>query len=132
MKKRGFSLIELILVIAIIGLLAAVITVSVSGAKIRGRDARRDRDIHEIRTALGLYAADNGRFPTADEPYPVVLSGADDISTALISGGHIPKIPTDPIGNDPLLYSYTAITNGGSYVLRYCYEATSECREISP
>lgn len=64
MKSKGFTLIELLVVISIIGLLASVVLVSLNGARIKARDARRIADLKQITTALELYASDNGYYPS--------------------------------------------------------------------
>ncbi len=62
--NRGFTLIELLVVISIISLLSSVILASLSSARARARDAQRMSNLHEIQTALQLYAADhNNKFP---------------------------------------------------------------------
>jgi prepilin-type N-terminal cleavage/methylation domain-containing protein len=53
--KGGFTLIELMIVIAIIGVLSGLITTSINNARAKGRDARRKHDLIQIRTALNLY-----------------------------------------------------------------------------
>ena len=64
--KSGFTLIEILVVIAIIGLLATAGIVSYSAQKPKSRDARRAADIHQIITAMEQYASANGgNFPNA-------------------------------------------------------------------
>lgn len=63
-NSKGFTLIELLVVIAIIGILAAVVTTSLAQARKKTRDARIVQDLTSVRTALELYATDNGgRYP---------------------------------------------------------------------
>ncbi len=61
--KRGFTVIELLIVISIIGILAAIILASMSAARAKGRDARRYRDIEEIHTAIELFIDNHGYAP---------------------------------------------------------------------
>lgn len=67
MKSKAFTLIELLVVIAIIGLLASIVLVGLKGARGRARDAKRISEIRQIRTALELYYAKYGRYPTDNE-----------------------------------------------------------------
>jgi len=59
MKKRGFTLIELLVVIAIIGILSTIGLVALNGAREKARDAQRQSDMAQVRTALALYYDDN-------------------------------------------------------------------------
>jgi len=66
-KHGAFTLIELLVVIAIIGMLSAITLVSLNGARMKARDARRKVDIGNIITALNLYYDKYGHYPR--EPY---------------------------------------------------------------
>ena len=63
--KGGFTLIELLVVIAIIGVLSGMVLVAMTDTRARARDARRQSDITQIRKALELYYAENGRYPSS-------------------------------------------------------------------
>lgn len=63
--KKGFTLIELMVVIAIIGILSGVIIASLGSSRARARDGKRVSDIGQIQLALELYRESNGRYPTA-------------------------------------------------------------------
>lgn len=91
MEKRGFTLIELLVVVAIIGILVTIVTVSVGGSRERSRDARRVADIKNIQVALGLYYADNLRFPCG-----IYDTATSPSCPVLFSGTYMSKVPTDP------------------------------------
>ncbi|MCL5410361.1 MAG: prepilin-type N-terminal cleavage/methylation domain-containing protein [Patescibacteria group bacterium] len=63
-KYRGFTLIEILIVVAIIGILATVVMLSLSGAQAKSRDARRISDITGIKKTLGLYYTEKNSYPT--------------------------------------------------------------------
>lgn len=62
-NESGFTLIEILLVIAIIGILASTILVSLNDAKLRARDANRKMMLKSIRTVFDMYYNDNGFYP---------------------------------------------------------------------
>lgn len=64
----GFTLLELLVVVAIIGLLLAIVMYSVSDSRMKGRDAGRKSQIQEILKALELYYSDNGAYPNDGTP----------------------------------------------------------------
>ena len=64
-NKKGFTIIELLIVIAIIGLLATISIVSLNGARLKGRDAARLGNIKQIQTALEMYYNDQGSYPVS-------------------------------------------------------------------
>lgn len=117
-NQKGFSLLELIVIVVIIGLLATIILAFMSGIRQRSRDTKRERDTHELRTALGLYATDKGRFPaTLDELEPK----------------YIPITPVDPRNTGTNIYEYIPLSNGNSYTLTFCYEYSApDCKTIGP
>lgn len=61
---KGFTLVELLVVISIIGLLSSIVLSSLSVARSKARDTQRISDIHNLQTALELYRASNGAYPT--------------------------------------------------------------------
>jgi type II secretion system protein G len=89
-STKGFTLIELLVVIAIIGLLASIIMVSLSGAKAKSRDARRQADIKSIQLALSLYYNDNGMYPKN------IYAGAGVAPASGLAPVYLPVVPTDP------------------------------------
>lgn len=94
-KKRGFTLIELLVVVSIVSLLSAIVMTSLSSARAKGRDARRMRDIEEIRTAIELYIADNGTVP---DLFAVDKDSSWDTLATYLVPKYLKKLSTDPCG----------------------------------
>jgi type II secretion system protein G len=65
MKNRGFTLMELLVVMAIIGVLASVVLSSLNVARTKARDAQRISDARSIRMAINAYFLDNGSYPNS-------------------------------------------------------------------
>lgn len=61
--KNGFTLVELLIIIAFVGLLSAFLFSSYSSVQLRTRDTQRKNDLKQIQTALELYRQDYGRYP---------------------------------------------------------------------
>jgi type II secretory pathway pseudopilin PulG len=78
-------LIELLVVIAIIAMLSSIVMAGFSDTKQKGRDAGKTRALQELKSALQLYATDNGSFPNA-----IKRTGADTLSSLL--GSYIKSI----------------------------------------
>ena len=64
---KAFTLVELLVVMAIIGVLASLGVASFRTAQMRGRDAQRKSDLKQVSHSLELYYADYGKYPTVDE-----------------------------------------------------------------
>src|SRR3990167_9066467 len=60
--EKGFTLVELLIVIAIVGILSALLMVNFVGVRQRGRDAQRKSDMRQMQSAFELFRSDNGRY----------------------------------------------------------------------
>jgi general secretion pathway protein G len=105
-REGGFTLIELVVVMVIIGILAGAVALNIRN---RTRDAKRARavqDIKTIETALDLYAADNGTPPTTQQGLQAlkVKPSAPPIPTNW-NGPYVRKALIDP-WNTPYVYYY--------------------------
>jgi general secretion pathway protein G len=117
-KQGGFTLLELLIVIVIIGILALLIIPNISSAPKKARDTQRKTDLRAAQKALEEYFVSNQAYPTS--------ASATNITTALSSlstGSAAPlkTIPTDPKNVSPYEYLYTS-TDGQTYTLTACLE----------
>jgi prepilin-type N-terminal cleavage/methylation domain-containing protein len=62
-KKRGFSLVEMLVVVAIIGMLATILLINYTGQLKKSRDQKRRTDAESIKLACNMYANQNQKFP---------------------------------------------------------------------
>ena len=106
---RGFTLIELMVVIAIIGLLSTIVVTSLSTVRAKARDAKRVADIKTIELTLEVYY-DTNRI------YPPIVGGSGNASTNLagLVPTYIQSIPKDPLGSD---YAYLQCASGAGFHL---------------
>lgn len=125
-KQKGFTIVELLVVIVVIGILAAITTVAYNGIQTRGRDAARASAVKSIQTAIELYKADNGVYP----PLGCVDCGANasGLSTYLVPT-YIAQVPSDPSpGRINYHYVWGPVANA-SYSIRVSYEAKPACQQ---
>jgi general secretion pathway protein G len=114
--QRGFTLIEIMVVVVIIGLLAAVIVPQVVDKVDQARVAKAKQDITSLETALTMYRLDNSKYPTTDQGLAALSTQPTDPNIRhWRPGGYIKRISKDPWGND-YQYVYPG-THGGEYDL---------------
>jgi general secretion pathway protein G len=101
--QSGFTLIEIIVVVVIIGLLAAVVTQTLSGRTDDARIAKARQDIQAMETALTLFKLDNFRYPTNEQGLrALVEKPADPEIRNWKEGGYVKRLSKDPWGKDYL------------------------------
>ncbi len=119
MKKkgsRGFTLVEMIVVIAIIAILMAIVLANLEKARSQNRDKVRIADISKIQLDLALYLNKNGAYPI----------GSDiRVLTAALTPDYTSTIPVDPLNTGNYVYSYADDGTGGSYCLSALLENPS-------
>lgn len=138
-KRRGFTLVELIVVITVIGVLTGGVALSISKNAVQARNTRRKTDLQQIKSALEFYRSDNtlGFYPqkqgdgtNANTRYKRVSGGVTTYE--LVQEGYLDEVPVDPsTGTDytyePRTSSNTACTNDNpNYCVTYTLTATLE------
>jgi general secretion pathway protein G len=113
--QDGFTLIEMMVVILIIGLLALMIVPRLKGVADRAKRTKAQADISELKQALDRYYLDNGSYPTSDQGLQALITPPTSgrVPTNYEEGGYIEKLPDDPWGH-PYVYQ----SDGSSYVLK--------------
>jgi general secretion pathway protein G len=99
-REEGFTLVELMVVVVIIGLLATVVVLNVLPSQDRARIEKARADIGRIEQALEMFRLDMGRYPTTDEGLDALVLPPSDprLSANYPDGGYINRLPDDPWG----------------------------------
>lgn len=116
--KKGFSLVELLVVIGIMGSLVTILLPNFLDARLRGKDAKRKLDIEQMRSALEMYRSLSGAYPangsflntncTIDSPFTYTDPVSGTVTTLMAS------IPKDPGCNK---YRYTDNSTTSDYTI---------------
>ncbi|MFA6407636.1 MAG: type II secretion system protein [Candidatus Paceibacterota bacterium] len=100
-NQQGFTLIEMLVVVAIVGLLSSTLLVGLGDARRKARDARRIADLRQVQNGLENYYSEERQYPKADDLYTIIQG-----------------LPTDPQSGQ---YAYYKITND-TYIVGTCLE----------
>ncbi len=113
--EAGFTLIEIMVVILILGLLATIVVQSLRGATDKAKRTKAQADLHELQTALDRYYLDSGSYPTGDQGLSALVAAPSSgrIPSNYEEGGYIQRIPLDPWGT-PYFYQ----SDGNTYTLK--------------
>ena len=109
-KQGGFTLLELLIVIVIIGILALLIIPNITSAPKKARDTKRKTDITTVRKGLEEYFVNNNVYPNA----------LTDLTTG--SAPIVKVLPADPKNTGAYVYTYTPANTNSTYTLTACLE----------
>lgn len=112
MKKNGFSLIELLVVMFIIGILTSVLLPNLMGARQKAKDAQRMTDMDSLKGALRLYYNDNQNYP---DPVGGMVDPTD-------LSDYFPGVGQIGVG---YTYEYSVSNNNDSFLLRLRLESAA-------
>ena len=100
MRQRGFTLIEIMVVVIIIGLLAAIVAPQVISRVDDAQIEKARADVRNIETALKFYRLDNFAYPTTEQGIDALVTKPNDPSIRnWKDGGYLDRVPKDPWGN---------------------------------
>lgn len=106
-RQRGFTLLEIMVVIVILGVLASLVIPSLLGNKDRADRQKAVSDIVTLENALDMYKLDNSRYPTSAQGLKALVSAPVSAPQPrnYRTDGYIRRLPQDPWGNDYRLVS---------------------------
>lgn len=106
-KHHGFTLIEVMIVVVILGILASIIVPKIMGRPDEARAARAKQDIRAIGAALDLYRLDNFSYPTTEQGLEALITKPSGLPEGANwkKGGYLDSFPNDP-WDKPYAYIY--------------------------
>lgn len=126
-EERGFTLVELIGVIAVIGVLTLITAFTLQTSRQKFRDAKRIADVKQVQTALEFYYADQSSYPAAPQsafgtgaPISLCSNGGFKATCAPTDTVYIVRMPEDPGSNT---YVYTQAAGGTGYAISFSLES---------
>ncbi|MBU0625110.1 type II secretion system GspH family protein [Patescibacteria group bacterium] len=123
-RQSGFTLLELLIVIATIGLLLTIASGPLLGSRVKGRDQKRLEDLRQIRQALDMYLSDHGEYPPSPLGYnknsyynSCITNPADSrawVHLEDLLDPYIDRLPIDPL-NRPISWPWVDGVNCYAY-----------------
>lgn len=106
-RQRGFTLMELMVVIVILGVLASLVVPNLMGNKDRADRQKAVSDIVALENALDMYKLDNHRYPTTEQGMEALIEAPAlaPLAENYNPEGYIRRLPADPWGNEYVLVS---------------------------
>ena len=97
--QAGFTLIEVMVVVVILGILASFVVPRFMDKPDQAKIVKAESDVRAIESALAMYRLDNHNYPSTSDGLPALLQAPAD-APSWKEGGYLDKLPKDPWGND--------------------------------
>lgn len=109
-RQSGFTLLEIMVVVVILGILAALVVPKIISRPDEARVIAAKQDIASLMQALKLYRLDNHRYPTTEQGLQALVTrpATAPIPAGWKAGGYLERLPRDPWGN-PYQYLYPGL-----------------------
>ncbi|RLB74245.1 MAG: type II secretion system protein GspG [Deltaproteobacteria bacterium] len=109
-NQRGFTLIEIMVVVVILGILAAIVVPRLLNEPEKARRTSAATQIHSFEAALGIFKLENGFYPSTEQGLQALVTKptVGRVPGRYKAGGYIRKIPLDPWGQ-PYLYLHPGV-----------------------
>ena len=117
-RQQGFTLLEIMVVVVIMGMLSAIVATNVMGSKEQASIEKASMDIKALDNALDMYKLDNHRFPTTEQGLDALVNKptSSPEPKSCRKDGYIKDLPQDPWGND-YMYINPGTHNSSRYDL---------------
>lgn len=115
-RQSGFSILEILVAVAIIAILSTVVVLNIAGAPGEARVAKAKQDIKTLESALEMYRLNNFTYPSTEQGLEALISRPSGTPAAnnWRPGGYIKQLPKDPWGQD---YQFLSPGSRGEYDL---------------
>ena len=101
-KTQGFTLLEVMVVIVILGILASMVVPNLMGSQERANVQKAVSDINALETSLSMYKMDNYKYPSTEQGLEALVTETDiePAPRRFPEGGYVKRLPNDPWGKE--------------------------------
>ncbi len=101
-NTQGFTLLEVMVVIVILGILASMVVPNLMGSQERANMQKAVSDINALETSLSMYKMDNYKYPSTEQGLEALVTETDiePMPRRFPEGGYVKRLPKDPWGNE--------------------------------